>query len=250
MKYFIDTEFHEYHKQVKCCGIKIDKPIPTIDLISIGIISEDGREYYAVSKDFNLRDAWFSKQENKDKDKQYWLRNNVLMPILHELTLKAISNPKVDYISISNYSDYKQLQALLHVFGKTNKQIAEEVIEFCNPTKENEINVDDIVKGNIKNNKEFYAYYADYDWVVFCQLFGKMIDLPNGFPMYCIDLKQELDNYISKTWKDVKMSTWGHEGISLDKFKQHPNYPKQTNKHNALADAKWNYELYKFLDTL
>jgi len=39
----------------------------------------------------------------------------------------------------------------------------------------------------------FYAYYADYDWVVFAQLFGKMKDLPKGFPMYCKDLKQSLD---------------------------------------------------------
>lgn len=33
MKYFLDTEFHEDGK--------------TIDLISIGIVAEDGREYYA-----------------------------------------------------------------------------------------------------------------------------------------------------------------------------------------------------------
>lgn len=25
------------------------------------------------------------------------------------------------------------------------------------------------------------------------------------------------------------------------------NYPKQNNEHNALADAKWNFELFKFL---
>ena len=79
---------------------------------------------------------------------------------------------------------------------------------------------------------------------------NNMNKLPKGFPMYCIDLKQELDNYITKTWKDVEMSTWGHEGISLDKLKQHPNYPKQTNEHNALADARWNRQLYNFLNTL
>lgn len=28
------------------------------------------------------------------------------------------------------------------------------------------------------------------------------------------------------------------------------NYPKQSNKHNALADAKWNKELHKFLQSL
>lgn len=28
------------------------------------------------------------------------------------------------------------------------------------------------------------------------------------------------------------------------------DYPKQTNKHNALADARWNRQLYNFLNTL
>ena len=52
MKYFLDTEFLEgaqkkWFEQTK----------PTIDLISIGIVCEDGREYYAISKDFNLKEA-------------------------------------------------------------------------------------------------------------------------------------------------------------------------------------------------
>lgn len=37
------------------------------------------------------------------------------------------------------------------------------------------------------------GYYCDYDWVAFCWLFGSMIDLPKGLPMYCWDLKQFLD---------------------------------------------------------
>lgn len=36
----------------------------------------------------------------------------------------------------------------------------------------------------------------------------------------------------------------------LSAIQNSPNYPKQTNEHNALADAKWNYELYKFLNIL
>jgi hypothetical protein len=43
MKFFIDTEFVEDGK--------------TIDLISIGIIAEDGREYYAVSSEFDRAKA-------------------------------------------------------------------------------------------------------------------------------------------------------------------------------------------------
>lgn len=28
------------------------------------------------------------------------------------------------------------------------------------------------------------------DWVVFCQMFGTMLDLPNGWPMFCRDIRQ------------------------------------------------------------
>ena len=28
------------------------------------------------------------------------------------------------------------------------------------------------------------------------------------------------------------------------------NYPKQTNPHNALSDARWNKQLHEFLKTL
>src|SRR6218665_1917732 len=42
----------------------------------------------------------------------------------------------------------------------------------------------------VGENPEFWAYYADYDWVVLCQLFGRMIDLPKGWPMFCMDIKQ------------------------------------------------------------
>lgn len=70
---------------------------------------------------------------------------------------------------------------------------------------------------------EFWGYYADYDWVVFCWLFGSMIDLPSNFPMYCKDLKQLID----ETGKD----------LILDPI----------NEHNALADAIWNEKLHLHL---
>jgi len=58
MKYFIDTEFLEGTQDKTFLGFKYSKTKPTIDLISIGIVAEDGREYYAISKDFNLKEAW------------------------------------------------------------------------------------------------------------------------------------------------------------------------------------------------
>jgi hypothetical protein len=61
MNYYLDTEFIE-GQQSRLFGIPT-KSLPTIDLISIGIVSQDGREYYAVSKDFNLKEAWNRNQK-------------------------------------------------------------------------------------------------------------------------------------------------------------------------------------------
>lgn len=76
---------------------------------------------------------------------------------------------------------------------------------------------------------EFYGYYADYDWVVFCQLFGRMVDLPEGFPYYCRDLKQTMDE------------------LGLDGDWKKTNCPDPVNEHHALVDARWNMNLHKAL---
>ena len=174
MKYFIDTEFKE-------------KP-NTIDLISIGIACEDSREYYAISSDFNLREAWSDE----------WLRVNVLLPIFEEG--ESYIGRSFNYQSMLNY---------IQGIGKGISQIKKEIVKFVN-----------------NDTPEFYGYYADYDWVVFCWIFGRMVDLPNGFPMYCKDLKQMMDERgLDKEWKQK-------------------NCPDLYGEHNALVDAKWNLGLY------
>lgn len=75
-----------------------------------------------------------------------------------------------------------------------------------------------------EGNPEFWGYYADYDWVVFCQMFGAMIDLPKGWPMYCRDIKQLCDSV------------------------GNPKLPEQDrSEHNALNDARWNKVAFDFL---
>ncbi len=85
------------------------------------------------------------------------------------------------------------------------------------------------ILGFVVNTEEdkpvFWGYYADYDWVVFCWLFGTMMDLPKGYPMYCRDLKQEMV----------------HLGLPKKLI------PTQTEEHNALQDAKWNQRLHRAL---
>lgn len=154
MNYFIDTEFVE-----RGSG-------HPVQLISIGIVDEKGREYYAECDEFNPVFA------------TPWLKKNVVP----------------------------------HLVGprKTRQQIREDILNFAAP--------------NLK--PWFWGYFADYDWVVFCQIFGAMVDLPEGYPYYCRDLKQ---------WADFL-------GIPRDAYP-----PTEKVEHHALNDARWNLKLYKML---
>jgi hypothetical protein len=56
MKYFLDTEFLEGTQREFSNFLISKEHFKYIDLISIGIVAEDGN--YAISKDFNLKEAW------------------------------------------------------------------------------------------------------------------------------------------------------------------------------------------------
>jgi hypothetical protein len=272
MKYYLDTEFIEGSQRRRFFGIHYANTKPTIDLISIGIVAEDGREYYEISKDFNLKEAWNRYQlepDNKvgarigclpNQKKVYWIRENVLKPIFEELILKEsnevfdsyerqfLFNVSKDCIPVcGNDFTYKNLKALINKYGKTNKEIAEDIKNFCKIENTNAKNP----QANLKitdPNIQFYAYYADYDWVVFCWLFGKMNDLPDGFPRYCRDLKQNFDvlaEYLNTERSFFTPKQW----VKMVK-EVHPDYPKKTNEHNALDDAKWNKALHNFLNNI
>lgn len=82
------------------------------------------------------------------------------------------------------------------------------------------------VERNLPENHtpEFWTYYGAYDLVAMAQIFGRLLDLPAFFPMHIMDIKQ------------------------LAVMKGNPTLPRQIkDKHNALADAKHNLEMYKFL---
>lgn len=74
---------------------------------------------------------------------------------------------------------------------------------------------------------EFWGYFADYDWVAICQLYGRMIDLPTGWPQFCRDVKQE-------------MARLGVTREALAKI-------VVTLEHHALADALWTQKVHAFL---
>ncbi len=148
MRFWFDTEFVEDGR--------------TIDLISIGVFSEDRRKYYAELAECELSHA------------SPWVTENVLPHLIGLKTPRA--------------------------------QIARELVEFMG------------------EKPEIWAYYADYDWVALCQLFGTMMDLPKGWPMYCRDVKQLCDSL------------------------GNPKLPEQrTMEHNAMFDAIWTAQAWQFL---
>jgi 3'-5' exoribonuclease-like protein len=55
---------------------------------------------------------------------------------------------------------------------KLREQIAQDLIAFCGDAP------------------EFWADYSAYDWIAVCQIFGTMMDLPEGWPMFCMDVQQ------------------------------------------------------------
>lgn len=170
MRYFIDTEFIETGTDRRP---SID--LISIDLISIGVVCEDGREYYAISNEF--QGAYASD----------WVVKNVIDP------LPEMGTP----------------------FWKDRAVIRQDLLSFIGLPPDTNRPFD---------KPEFWGYYADYDWVVFCWMFGNMIDLPKSWPKYCRDLKQMADMC---------------GGIK---------FPKQKDgEHNALEDAKWNKDMYGYL---
>lgn len=263
LNYYIDTEFLEGSQSKRFFGIEVGKTKPTIDLISIGIVCEDGREYYAVSKDFNLWEAWnrfqWKYQEDNPtilpetrKEKEYWIRENVLKPLFFDLWDKNqnLSN----FHRIGRIFTYENMKRLLRLYGKSSSEIKTDLIQFILDPEEQALEkwldgADSYFKAVSDYSvitPVFYAYFADYDWVVFCWIFGRMLDLPGKFPMYCKDLKQILDDV-----QEVRYGlTRDNQGNLYNDIKKLPNYPVQNNEHHALYDARWDRELHKFLNKI
>jgi hypothetical protein len=133
----------------------------TIQLLSIGMIREDGKTYYAVVNDLDLMlEAAYTSTNG-----EYWLRNNVLNSLPVTLQLENRVMP-VDWNS--GHPDFENI--------KTQYEIHAEVRKFLADT----------------SNLELWAWYAAYDHVALAQIFGRMLNLPEDVPMWTNDLRQEL----------------------------------------------------------
>lgn len=139
MRYFIDTEFFED-------GI-------ILDLISIGIVSEDNREMYTLNSGARLMraDGWVKKH------------------ILAHLPGISINNAGGVVCDIKNYNVLSG--------WKPMHEIMLDILNFVGDDKK----------------PVFWADYGAYDWVAFARCFGRLMDLPKGYPMYVKDFQMLLD---------------------------------------------------------
>ncbi len=149
-KFFLDTEFLDTGREVHA--------------ISIGLVSEDGQEYYAEFDDWprHLATPWL---------------NEFVVP-----QLSGITTPR--------------------------EKIGQELIDFCGYAP------------------KFWAWFGAYDWVVMCQIFGRMLDVPKTWPHHVMDIHQ----------------------LQLLLGIPRQALPIQTSKgHRADDDARWNKWVYEFL---
>lgn len=249
---YLDTEFSEgFFKPIGWLPkwFPGNKPRWSIELISIGLVDDEGKEYYAINQDF---------KRSRCND---WVKENVLTKLPERMIIEdnwwdryhgiepedsEMYTPNPVYKSIAEIrEDIQNFVYPKDIIHAVTYHSMEDYKDFCE-----------------KNPVQFKAYYADYDWVLFCTIFGTMMDLPDGFPMYAIDIKQIFDEtavmMLAERVQDqpkpgsILDVSDGYELTIKDThklMKEMPSYPKQneSGEHNAVEDAKWNKQVDEWL---
>lgn len=161
----------------------------TIELISIGMVCDDGREYYAVNRDMPVRRI----------RRHQWLMENV---VPH---LPKGSGDRRNHVPRSWLFDYAD------PLVKRRDRIADDVMDFIRAAGP---------------DVELWANYGAYDHVCLAQLWGRMIDLPEGVPMFTCDIQQERAR-LGLRWDDLPQ--------------------QESGEHSALADARHNQTVRRWL---
>lgn len=155
MRYWVDAEFQDDGTE--------------LHVMSIALVAEDGREFYAVCSDFPFEQA------------SEWH---------HEHTLPLLPPPEDP------------------AWGD-RAIVAKRLKEFVGDTK-----------------PEFWAMCSPWDWLALVRMFGRVEDVPMGWPMIAFDLWQ----------------LQHHAGCLC-----RPENPGPA--HDALVDARWHRLVYEHLVT-
>ncbi|MFI1485800.1 3'-5' exoribonuclease domain-containing protein [Streptomyces sp. NPDC020747] len=170
----------------------------TIVPISIGMVADDGRTYYAVNRLLASRSprGWLLRRRIR---KHAWLMENVVPNLPQPHGDWRLHMPKS---WLFNYLDPAV---------KPIERIADEVAEFIRASGP---------------DVQLWANYGAYDHVCLAQLWGPMIALPDGLPMFTHDIQQERSR-LGIGWADLP--------------------EQESGEHDALADARHNQTVRRWL---
>jgi len=143
MKFFFDTEF------IASRG--------SLELISIGIVSELGHRFYAECSEYDVANF------------EQWHYENIM--------------PSLEFVDQEESDITIKESNVLKAYG-TYRYIGQQLLSWIN----------NIQYGLPGSPLEFWGWFSSTDWVLFCWLFGDcLVDLPPHWPQYCNDIVQELD---------------------------------------------------------
>jgi len=178
-----------------------------IDLISIGLVRDDGTSYYAVSSEFDLlglaRDPWLSEYVWPQLPK---VGGDQRMYALASVPLRARWSRR-EYLH--RYHTMRAVFDWESPLVKDRAAIRNGVLEFVRATP----------------SPELWSWYGAYDHVALAQLWGRMVDLPPGVPMFTHELQQRADAL----------------GWSV------PDQPRH-GQHHALTDAHYHRKVAHMMD--
>lgn len=212
MRHFYDFEFLEDGE--------------TIIPISIGIASEDFNEYYAVFSEIQTDPELHRRISEHDFLAKHVIKHLPLVndgAVAEQLKL-AQESPRNPFFapSTKEYTDNgTRLDWELDMTDRDVKPkwvIANEVRQYF---------LDRLDTDDPQNPMQLWANYGAYDHVRLMQLWGPMVARPSFLPMFTRDLQQ----------------------FAADLGVPEEDFPKQeSGEHDALADARHDWEIWKFLD--
>ncbi len=142
MRYFFDFEFNENVKP--------------IEIISLGIVADDGREFYAVHRNY----ASFEEYKNSPAPGDQF-------PIINSCNDWVKANVLPLLFRPDGPDDFT-------AFIGDDNQIRNEMVSF--------VGLDPV--------PEFWGYYVTYDWFLLTRMFRSFDNMPSKWPQIAYDLQQ------------------------------------------------------------
>lgn len=214
MLLFFDTEF---------TGLRKDTT-----LISLGIVAEDGRKFYAEFTDYDEMQC------------NQWIKDNVIknlflspVPYSRDSDERIKSMKKEGYV-FPNIPEIPRFNSLLAYPYKVENEGYTQVVG-------NKYWVKEYLAKWISefDSVQFVSDVCHYDFVLLIDLFGTAFDLPPNVCVSCHDINQDTARYygisereaFDKSREEIVMELCGHE--------------VEGKKHNALYDAEVIKRIYE-----